>query len=72
VTNSTALLTPSAELDVLRAAHNLLARLLAGTESICASQRGQSQDERRPDTHLNYMIDIALTTEFALVAGGAP
>jgi hypothetical protein len=25
----------------------------------------------RTDTHLNYMIDIALTTEFSLAAGGA-
>jgi hypothetical protein len=25
----------------------------------------------RPDTHLTYMIDIALTTEFTLAAGGA-
>ena len=25
----------------------------------------------RSDTHLNYMIDIALTTEFSLAAGGA-
>jgi hypothetical protein len=25
----------------------------------------------RPDTHLTYMINIALTTEFALDAGGA-
>jgi hypothetical protein len=24
----------------------------------------------RTDTHLTYMIDIALTTEFALAAGG--
>jgi hypothetical protein len=24
----------------------------------------------RPDTHLTYMIDIALTTEFAITAGG--
>ena len=24
-----------------------------------------------PDTHLTYMIDIALTTEFAITAGGA-
>jgi hypothetical protein len=24
----------------------------------------------RPDTHLTYMIDIALTTEFAIHAGG--
>jgi hypothetical protein len=24
-----------------------------------------------PDTHLTYMIDIALATEFALCAGGA-
>jgi hypothetical protein len=24
----------------------------------------------RPDTHLTYMIDIALTTEFTLAAGG--
>jgi hypothetical protein len=25
----------------------------------------------RPDTHLNYMIDIALTAEFSLAAGDA-
>ena len=25
----------------------------------------------RPDTHLTYMINIALTKEFALTAGGA-
>jgi len=25
----------------------------------------------RPDTHLTYMIDIALTTEFSLAVGGA-
>lgn len=25
----------------------------------------------RPDTHLSYMIDIALTAEFSLAAGGA-
>jgi hypothetical protein len=25
----------------------------------------------RSDTHLTYMIDIALTAEFALAAGGA-
>jgi hypothetical protein len=25
----------------------------------------------RPDKHLTYMIDIALTTEFPLAAGGA-
>jgi hypothetical protein len=25
----------------------------------------------RTDTHLNYMIDIALTTQFSLAAGGA-
>ena len=24
----------------------------------------------RPDTHLTYMIDIALTTEFAITTGG--
>jgi len=24
-----------------------------------------------PESHLTYMIDIALTTEFALTAGGA-
>jgi hypothetical protein len=24
-----------------------------------------------PDTHLNYMIDITLTMEFSLAAGGA-
>jgi hypothetical protein len=26
----------------------------------------------RSDSHLTYMIDIALTTEFALEAGGGP
>jgi hypothetical protein len=25
----------------------------------------------RTDSHLTYMIDIALTTEFAITAGGA-
>jgi hypothetical protein len=25
----------------------------------------------RPDTHLTYMINIALTTEFAIPGGGA-
>ena len=29
------------------------------------------QEHPRTDTHLTYMIDIALTTEFALATGGA-
>jgi hypothetical protein len=36
-----------------------------------ANKRLRGFDVSEPDTHLTYMIDIALTAEFALDAGDA-
>jgi hypothetical protein len=69
-----------AEMDVLYATLDPSIRRLGETESaICVhgalggraiiSQGWGSSG--RTDTHLTYMIDIALNTEFSLAAGGA-